>query len=319
MNAYLMSPGSRLALAVLLAGAVAACGGGEERTRGEDAAVPAAAQAPAPGVGPDLETPGGSGASAPGAKRGVTDGSAQPERAAVESARLASRTEGSEADAGSSTAPVTGPDRSGTDRPAASSGQGAQQASPSDILRATARAYNGLRSFRAGFEQTLHNTLLGRTTRSQGTLYQRQPDRFLMAFSQPSDDVIVSDGEYFWMYFPSVDRKQVLRTPRGSQGLDLHAQFIGDPVQRFETTYHGREAVGGRMAHVMTLIPRERMGYSRLKVWIDEADHLVRRFELTEANENVRHFILSDMVKNPSLPDSLFAFTPPPGTQVVDR
>lgn len=194
-----------------------------------------------------------------------------------------------------------------------------QGASPETVLRATSRAYEDLRSFRAGFEQTLRNTLLGRTTTSSGTLYQRQPDRFLMEFSDPPEDLIVSDGDFFWMYFPSVDRKQVLRTPRGGQGLDLRAQFIGDPVRRFQTTYHGTESVRGRDAHVMTLVPRESLGYERLKVWIDAGDHLVRRFELTEGNGIIRHFELRDMVANPTLPDDLFEFTPPPGTQIVTR
>lgn len=194
-----------------------------------------------------------------------------------------------------------------------------RQASPDAILRATSRAYEGLRSFRATFEQTLQNTLLGRTTRSEGTLYQRQPDRFLMDFSDPAGDRIVSDGRYFWLYFPSVDAKQVIRSSRGAQGLDLHSQFIGDPVQRFETTYHGMEAVRGRQAHVMTLVPREAMGYQRLKVWIDADDHLVRRFELTENNGNIRHFVLSDLARNPSLSNDLFEFTPPAGAQVVER
>lgn len=194
-----------------------------------------------------------------------------------------------------------------------------QEPSSEAILRATSRAYEGLRSFRAEFEQELQNTLLGRTTRSAGTLYQRQPDRFLMDFSDPEGDLIVSDGEYFWMYFPSVDAKQVLRTLRGGQGLDLRAQFVGDPVRRFDATYHGTESVRGRAADVMTLVPREPLGYERLKVWIDRADHLVRRFELTESNGNIRHFELHDMVRNPTLSDDLFEFTPPPGSQVVTR
>jgi hypothetical protein len=45
-----------------------------------------------------------------------------------------------------------------------------------------------------------------------------------------------------------VDARQVIRTSGGPQGLDLHAQFIGDPVRRFEATSQGRESVGGRAA-----------------------------------------------------------------------
>ena len=194
-----------------------------------------------------------------------------------------------------------------------------QAQDPADILRATSARYEALWAIQARFEQELQNTLLGRTTRSAGMLYQRYPDRFLMDFSDPEGDLIVSDGQSFWMFFPSVDAKQVVRVPRRNQGLDLQAQFIGDVVERFDVTYHGMEEVRGRPAHVMTLDPREPLGYQRLKVWIDEKDHLVRRFELTEETGNVRHMELMDVLVNPTLPDTMFRFTPPPDAIVVDR
>ena len=195
----------------------------------------------------------------------------------------------------------------------------AQDPSVPQILRATSERYEGVGSLQADFEQRLRNTLLGTTSTSRGTLYQRAPDRFLMRFSDPDGDVIVSDGSHFWMYFPSTDAGQVIRTRRGAQGLDLQAQFIGDPVERFESTYHGREAVRRRTAHVITLTPRQPLGYQSLKVWIDAEDHLVRRFELTEDNGTIRHFELSDLRVNPTLPDRLFEFTPPEGAHVIDR
>ncbi len=190
---------------------------------------------------------------------------------------------------------------------------------PAGILRSTAAAYDSMSAVAADFTQVLRNTLLGRTTESAGTLYQREPDRFLMDFSDPAGDLIVSDGRWFWMYFPSVDAKQVIRTPRRGQGLDLKAQFIGDPVERFDYEYHGRETFRGREAHVFTLAPREPVGYRRMKVWIDAEDWLVRRFEIHEDNGNVRHMELRNVVVNPELPDELFEFTPPEGAIVVER
>ncbi len=190
---------------------------------------------------------------------------------------------------------------------------------PEAILRATAAAYESMHSVAADFTQVIRNTLLGRTTESMGTLYQKEPDKFLMDFSDPAGDKIVSDGRYFWMYFPSVDPKQVIRTTRRGQGLDLQAQFIGDPVERFDYTYQGTETFRGRQVHVFTLVPREPTGYREMKAWIDADDHLVRQFELREENGNVRHMELRDVVVNPVLPDTMFEFTPPAGAIVVER
>lgn len=199
---------------------------------------------------------------------------------------------------------------------------GRADAATDELLRRTAAAYEGLRSLRADFTQTLENPLLRQKTTSSGTLFQRRPDRFLMRFSDPAGDVIVSDGSSLWVYYPSIDAKQVIRR-RGAGGnagaIDLHAQFIGDPVARFRAERHGTESVGGRPAQVVTLTPRAPQGYRSLKVWIDERDHLIRRFEIREETGAVRHFTLSSFTANPSLADGLFTFTPPAGAQVIER
>jgi chaperone LolA len=199
--------------------------------------------------------------------------------------------------------------------------QPAQDSEIAAVLRRAARVYAGMQSLQADFSQRSTNPIIRTTVSSAGTLYQRSPDRFLMRFSDPAGDLIVSDGSYFWVYYPSVDRKQVLRLPanRGAGGVDLQAQFVGDPLERFNVTSEGREEIAGRSAYVLLLEPREPLGYRALKVWIDAADHLVRRFEVTEENGIVRHFELSNLKLNQKLGDDLFHFTIPDGAQVVDR
>jgi outer membrane lipoprotein carrier protein len=204
--------------------------------------------------------------------------------------------------------------------PAATSGETAQDAAA--ILRRASEAYARVETLRADFVQQIENPLLRSRTASSGTIFQRRPDRFLMRFSDPEGDVIVSDGVYFWVYYPSVDARQVIRAPAGegrAGAVDLQAQFLGDPQRRFAATLHGREEVGGRRAHVLTLVPREAAPYRQLKVWVDANDHLVRRFEITEETGAVRRFELSNLQVNGRLGDDLFRFTPPAGAQVIDR
>lgn len=199
---------------------------------------------------------------------------------------------------------------------------GAPQQDAATVLRGASSAYEAIRSLRAEFVQEVENPILGSRTVSRGTLYQRQPDRLLMRFSDPAGDVVVSDGRYIWAYYPSVDEKQVMRVAaaRGApSGFDLRAQFIGDPLQRFAARLEGTDTVAGRPAHVLHLTPRERTTYRSLKVWVDARDHLVRRFVIEEQNGVTREFVLSGLELNPTLADSLFEFTPPPGTQVIDR
>jgi chaperone LolA len=173
---------------------------------------------------------------------------------------------------------------------------------------------------KADFVMNTENPLLRRTTVSRGTLYQKNPDKLLLRFTDPVGDIIVSDGKFFWIYYPSTDAKQVIKSAAAAGGgaVDLRAQFIGDPLQRFQFTLDGHEAVAGRPADVLTLIPRQDLGYKKLKVWVDTQDGLVRQFEITEEN-TTRRLVLSDFQANPTLGDDLFRFTPPPGARIVER
>ncbi|HEU0302140.1 MAG TPA: outer membrane lipoprotein chaperone LolA [Longimicrobium sp.] len=290
----MMKTNTRPALA-LIALALAACGGRESsaaapREQGERApdgapAAAAATQAPAAAAQPGApaSTPAGQApAAAPGAV--ATPAPAAP------------------------AAPATPAEKANQDRAA-------------EILSQAERAARGIRSLEADFTQTLTVPLLGSTQRSAGKLYQRKPDRFLMRFSEPAGDVIVADGRHFWLYYPSMDRTQVIRTSisEGGEQVDLQSQFLSNPNQRFVATLAGEESVGGETAYVLTLVPRGASPYRILKVWVDKDDYLVRRFELTEENDSVRRVEMRNLRTNHALADDLFTFTPPAGAQVFDQ
>jgi outer membrane lipoprotein carrier protein len=199
--------------------------------------------------------------------------------------------------------------------------QAERDATATDILERVERTYGGVRSMQADFVQDLSVPLLGTSQRSSGKLYQRRPDRFLMKFSDPAGDVIVADGRSFWMYYPSNDPKQVMKTSiaQGSEQVDLHQQFLSNPTARYNATLDGEETVDGHRTHVLTLIPKQQSPVRKLRIWVDRDDFAVRRFEMTEENESVRRIELRNLRRNVSLPDALFAFTPPRGAQVFEQ
>ena len=190
-----------------------------------------------------------------------------------------------------------------------------------EILRRTEQRADAIRTLEADFVQNLRVPLLNQTQNSTGKLYQRKPDRFLMRFTQPAGDIMVADGRYFWLYYPSSDRTQVIRTSiaKGGGAVDLQRQFIGNATARFVPTLNRSEAVDGHDSYVVTLVPREASPYKVLRIWVDKGDYTVRRFEMTEENESVRRVELRNIRVNGAIPDNLFSFTPPQGTQVFDQ
>lgn len=237
---------------------------------------------------------------------------------------------GAGATPGGATSPTTPPRSSARDGAGAPGGDdlggrrdvGASTSQTDEILERAARAYANVRTMRADFEQSTENPVLRRTTTSRGTIFQSRPDRFAMRFSQPEGDRIVADGQYIWVYYPSVDAEQVIRmraVPGGAGAVDLQAQFLGDPTERFNAVHNGTESVGGRQADVLTLTPRDAANFRSLKVWVDRGDALVRRFQITEHNGVVRSFLLRNLTPGAEIDASVFRFTPPEGAHVVAR
>lgn len=324
----------RLAVLLVAAGFAAACGSeNSENGPAEGAAVVGAESAEvrvAGGAGADRARPdaagaagtaaraaGGAGETAAGADTRADGNGDASARSDAAGARATERPASSGARGGATRGMREEPAGEGTTAVSDDADEPADS-----VLRLAAQAYADVASMQAEFTQRATNPLLGRTTTSEGTLFQRRPDRFLMRFTDPEGDRIVSDGTYIWVYYPSVDQDQVMRMSAGAGGAgaaDLQAQFLGDPTRRFDATLVGQEAVGGRPAHVLMLRPRTDTGFESLKVWIDARDHLVRRFEITEHNDVSRRFELSGLRTGVSLPDELFHFSPPEGAHVVSR
>jgi outer membrane lipoprotein carrier protein len=189
------------------------------------------------------------------------------------------------------------------------------------ILRRVQQTYANIRSMEADFVQHLTVPLLGTEQRSVGRLANRRPDRLSMRFSDPQGDVLVADGRHLWIYSPSTDRTQVIRSAMGAGGaqVDFQRELTEDPTARYVATLIGTATVGGRQTHVISLVPRGRSPYRLIRVWVDQQDSIIRRFEMTEENDTVRRIELSNVRINPNLPDSTFQFTPPAGAQIFDQ
>ena len=128
--------------------------------------------------------------------------------------------------------------------PAAVAGQNRD---PGEVLEEASRRYEALTGFCASFQQSLEVPLLRQTTNSAGTLCQAKPNLLAMRFSEPAGDVVVADGEHFWVYYPSSDPVQVIRFDMGEHpgGIDFHEEFLGSPAERYTLSYVGEEPVGG--------------------------------------------------------------------------
>jgi len=224
------------------------------------------------------------------------------------------------AGSGAAEAPAAAPVAPATPSAPAAPAQGGRQ-DANEIMRRVEQTAAGVRTLEADFTQNLRVPLLNTDQTSTGKLYQRNPDRFLMRFTDPAGDVMVADGRYFWIYYPSTDRTQVVRTSiaAGGEQADFQKQFLSNATDRFVATLNGEEAVGGRPAWALTLVPKRESPYKVVRIWVDRQDYMVRRFEMTEENNSVRRVELRNLKVNEPVSDALFTFTMPAGAHIFEQ
>lgn len=189
------------------------------------------------------------------------------------------------------------------------------------VIDRASRAYAAARTARGTFTQTLVNRQIGSTANSAGTFLRQQPDKFAFEFSDPAGDRIVADGQYVWLYLPSTNPDQVLRStlsPTSAGSYDIGSLFFDRTRERFEVVDGGREAVGSRTARVLRLTPRVEAPFSRGTVWVEEGTGSLLQFTVIDQMGLERTVRITSQDINVPVPAGAFVFEVPEGARVVD-
>lgn len=181
-------------------------------------------------------------------------------------------------------------------------------------------AYRGVRTMRASFEQSMMNPVTSRTTTARGELLVMRPGRIDLRFTDPAGDRIVSDGKTVWLYLPSAQPGQAIRTSatEGAAGLDISTELLTAPRTRFTVTDDGASTAAGRPARIVSLVPRTPRAFTRARIWVDDRDGLVRQLELTEPSGITRLVTFGTLRLNVKTSAAAFRFRAPKGVRIVD-
>lgn len=209
----------------------------------------------------------------------------------------------------------------------AGAGDAAASATPkkqADLLDRAVAAWAKVKTARGTFEQSIVNPLTGRTMTTTGEYQQDRPGKLNVSFAGPTSDRIVADGKNVWLFLPSSAPDQVIKTSLGANGagtMDLTAQFLVAPRAKYAITPGAAAIMSGRATHAFTLVPKVAGGapFKVATVWIDDADAVLREFQVTETTGVERRIRLTSFKTNVPVDASAFVFTVPNGVRVVTR
>lgn len=168
-------------------------------------------------------------------------------------------------------------------------------------------------SLKADFSQTVLDANLKALKQSSGTLAIKRPNRFRWDYATPNKEIIDADGTRVWMY--DVELQQVTVKPlTGTLAASPAVLLAGsnDVQKNFTVKNLGAE----RGLDWVEVTPKVNdTDFDSVKLGF--RGNLIAVMEMKDALGNLTRITFSHVQVNPVLPDSLFAFTPPAGADVI--
>ena len=173
---------------------------------------------------------------------------------------------------------------------------------------------SGTRSAQAEFTQTVLDRN-GRAMQSaSGTMQFVRPGKFRWEYRKPYEQLIVGDGEKFWLY--DADLQQVtVRKLDAALGSSPAALLSGNNEIERDFTLEDAGAKDG-LQWLNAKPKNSETNFSAIRMGFNAQSELVA-MELNDAFGNITVLRFSRLQRNPQLAPSLFKFTPPPGADVL--
>jgi outer membrane lipoprotein carrier protein len=168
-------------------------------------------------------------------------------------------------------------------------------------------------TLKAEFSQTVIPANGRKTQQSSGSVAISRPGKLRWEIRKPFPQLLVGDGDKVWIHDPEL-RQVTVRKVGQAIGSSPAALLAGsnDLEKNFALAEAG-EADG--LEWVEATPKSTDSGFDKLRLGFANGD--LRAMQLNDNFGQVTHVRFSQIERNPSLPASLFKFTPAAGTDVV--
>lgn len=182
------------------------------------------------------------------------------------------------------------------------------------------KRYDQAKDFRARFSQSYSRAVMGRSTVSTGSVAFKKPGRMRWDYDKPEPRTFVSNGQVLWLYEPT--EKQAFKQDLRTSQLPAALAFLmgkGRITDEFEVTASSDTRYGRPEDYRLALRPKQPQStYKSILFVVDGREFTVRESVLVDQQNNVNHFVFTDLKINAKIPDTLFRWSPPAGVRVID-
>lgn len=165
--------------------------------------------------------------------------------------------------------------------------------------------------FQSEFVQEETSAGTGKKEKLVGTLYFRNPDKMAMHYTQPETELLVINGDDFFMRRGKRSRRFNMEKNARMQklGSTLLACMMGDVAQVASANDAEVSAKEDARHYVVTLTARKKQprGYHRIMLAYSKADGLLREMTMEEFGGKVAYYVLTGHLSDGTIPENVFA------------
>lgn len=179
--------------------------------------------------------------------------------------------------------------------------------------------YSGVRTLRADFTQTSY--AWGRTREESGTVTMARGGRMRWVYEKPEKKIFITNGKQIFFYVPA-EKQLTISSTHGAEDVQVPLSILLQHVRLnkvFSRVEFASQALNTpRGDYVIRGYPRFLYKKEYRSILIDLTPTFdIRRLVVFYPDNSTMQFAFSHVERNQPVDDALFAFSPPPGTDVI--
>ncbi len=190
-----------------------------------------------------------------------------------------------------------------------------KEVTANDVTGNLQRRYESMQDAVAKFTQHVKFSFSKIEQTFDGTLTMKRPNKYRV---ESEHQTFVTDGSAIWSYSP-INKQVLVDRYKENHNTISPEQFLLKLPEQYYATLLGRDTVAKAHTFVLKLVPKDDQAFIKsVKVWVEDGTWTVRKVLIVDVNDTETQYSINDLKLNTNVNDSLFSFTPPAGTEVVD-
>ena len=148
-----------------------------------------------------------------------------------------------------------------------------------------------------------------------GTLRMKKPNKYRI---ESEYQTLVTDGSTVWAYSP-VNNQVLIDRYKENQNSISPEKFLLNIPSAYYATLLGRDRLGDLQTLTLKLVPKDDRSFVKsVKVWVEDGTWIVQKVSIVDVNETETTYTIKNIKLNTNIKETMFTFTAPSGTEVVD-